>query len=87
VGSDHSGIPEAIADGRSGFVVPAGEAEPLSARLVELLASAELRRSMGAAGRALAEAHFDRQAQAEKLERLYDSVSAPRTSRSAIDTR
>lgn len=87
VGSDHSGTPEAIADGRSGFVVPAGEAEPLSARLVELLASAELRRSMGAAGRALAEARFDRQAQAQKLERLYDSVLAPRTSRSAIDTR
>ncbi|HSR00113.1 MAG TPA: glycosyltransferase [Sphingomicrobium sp.] len=74
VGSDHSGIPEAIADGRSGFVVPQGEVEPLAARLIELLSSSDLRRSMGAAGRSLAEARFDRDVQAEELERLYDSV-------------
>ncbi|MGZ5791927.1 MAG: glycosyltransferase [Croceibacterium sp.] len=76
VGSDHSGIPEAIADGRSGFVVPQGEVESLAAALIELLASSDLRRSMGAAGRSLAEARFDRNVQAEKLEHIYDSVLA-----------
>lgn len=75
VGSDHSGIPEAIADGHSGFVVPEGQVEPLAGRLIELLASVELRRSMGAAARALAEARFDSQVQVERLERLYDTIS------------
>lgn len=75
VGSDHSGIPEAIVDGETGFVVAEGESEALAARLMELLASPELRRSMGAAARALAEARFDRDAQIERLERLYDSLA------------
>ncbi len=87
VGSDHSGIPEAIADGRSGFVVPQGEVEPLSARLIELLASSDLRRSMGAAGRSLAEARFDRDVQTEKLERLHDSVLARHAARSPAQGR
>lgn len=76
VGSNHSGIPEAIVDGQTGFVVPQGEVEPLAARLIELLSSLELRRSMGAAARALAEARFDRQTQVERLERLYDRLCA-----------
>jgi glycosyltransferase involved in cell wall biosynthesis len=75
VGSDHSGIPEAIIDGRSGFVVPEGQVEALSARLIELMRSPDLRRSMGAAARELAVTRFDREAQAERLERLYDAVS------------
>ena len=85
VGSNHSGIPEAIADGHSGFVVPEGQVEPLSARLIELLASPDMRRSMGAAGRALAEARFDRRAQVERLERLYDTVSTSRAEKNGVD--
>jgi glycosyltransferase involved in cell wall biosynthesis len=77
VGSNHSGIPEAIVDGESGFVVPECESEPLAARLSELLASSELRRAMGTAARALAEARFDRRLQTERLERLYESLVSP----------
>lgn len=83
VASDHAGIPEAVADGRSGFIVPEGEVEPLARRLSELLASAELRRGMGLAGRKLAEARFDAARQMEKLEEIYDAL----TSTSAIETR
>jgi glycosyltransferase involved in cell wall biosynthesis len=79
VGSHHSGIPEAIDDGRTGFVVPEGEAGPLADRLGELLASAELRRSMGAAARRLAEKRLDGRVQSERLEALYDSLSPPLT--------
>jgi len=56
-------------------VVPEGQVETLSARLIELMRSPDLRRSMGAAARELAETRFDREAQAERLERLYDAVS------------
>jgi glycosyltransferase involved in cell wall biosynthesis len=82
VGSGHSGIPEAIDDGRTGFVVPEGEVEPLAARLSALLGSARLRRSMGAAARSLAETRFDQRIQAKRLERLYDEL----TRTSAIET-
>jgi glycosyltransferase involved in cell wall biosynthesis len=83
VGSDHGGIPEAIDDGRSGFIVPQGEVDPLAAPLSALLASAELRRSMGAAARKVAQDRFDRASQAERLERLYDEI----TRTSTMDTR
>jgi len=83
VASDHVGIPEAVADGRNGFIVPEGESEPLARRLSDLLASAELRRGMGLAGRKLAEARFDAARQMERLEEIYDAL----TSTSAIETR
>ena len=76
VGSAHSGIPEAIEDGRSGYVVRAGEVESLSARLAELIASPDLRRSLGLGARHLAEARFDRRVQVERLERIYDGLAA-----------
>lgn len=86
VGSNHSGIPEAISDGESGFLVPEGEMEPLAAKLIELLASPVRRRAMGSAARSLAEERFDLGCQFERLERLYDSLVSP-TDSSAIDTR
>jgi len=76
VGSDHSGIPEAIADEHSGFVVPEGQVEPLTGRLAELLGSRDLRRSMGLAARKLAESRFDRRTQVERLESHYDALAA-----------
>ncbi|MES2442762.1 MAG: glycosyltransferase [Pseudomonadota bacterium] len=74
LGSDHSGIPEAIVHGRTGFVVPEGEVEPLAARLGELLAAPERRKRMGAAGRKLVEREFDVVRQMVKLEAHYDAL-------------
>jgi glycosyltransferase involved in cell wall biosynthesis len=83
VATDHGGIAEAVIDGQTGFIVPERAVEPLAVRLSEVLASAELRRRLGAEGRALAEQKFDFRRQMERLETLYDSV----TSTSAIATR
>ena len=74
VGSDHRGIPEAIVDGGTGFVVPEGDADALAARLVDLLGSADLRRRMGAAARAMAEEKFDAARQTALLEERYDAL-------------
>jgi len=83
VGSDHEGIPEAVTDGESGFLVPEGEVDPLAARIAELLGNSDLRGRMGAAGRALAERGFDFARQMRLLEERYDSLTSSR----AIDTR
>ncbi|HST35746.1 MAG TPA: glycosyltransferase [Allosphingosinicella sp.] len=83
VGSDHEGIPEAVADGTSGFIVPEGDVDALAARLADLLGDAALRRRMGSAGRTLAEAKFDMRRQMRLLEDRYDAL----TSTSAIETR
>jgi glycosyltransferase involved in cell wall biosynthesis len=46
------GAPEAVAEGETGFVAPPADPAALRARLADLAASPELRRRMGAAGRA-----------------------------------
>jgi colanic acid/amylovoran biosynthesis glycosyltransferase len=79
VGSDHEGIPEAVADGASGFIVLQNEAEPLAARIAELLGDAALRGRMGAAGRALAVERFDLARQMRRLEERYDAVTSSKT--------
>jgi colanic acid/amylovoran biosynthesis glycosyltransferase len=83
IGSNHEGIPEAVLDGRSGFLVAEGETEPLARRIGDLLESAALRRKMGHVGRALAEEKFDLARQMRRLEAHYDAL----TSSSAIETR
>lgn len=74
VGTDHAGIPEAIIEGRTGFIVPERDAEALAARIGTLLASADLRGRMGAAARELAEERFDLTRQIARLEDLYDGL-------------
>jgi glycosyltransferase involved in cell wall biosynthesis len=76
VASRHSGIPEAVEDGVSGFLVPEGDAEALAVRLAELLGSESLRSKMGIAARRLAERKFDRQILTARLEAIYDEVAA-----------
>jgi glycosyltransferase involved in cell wall biosynthesis len=78
VGTDHEGIPEAIVEGETGFLVPENEAGALAARLGTILASRDLRDRMGAAARALAEARFDFARQMRRLEEIYDEVRARR---------
>lgn len=71
VGTLHGGIPEAVSNGNSGYLVPERDAAQLAAALDTLLSDAQLRRRMGAAGRALVCERFDIQAQSGKLEDIY----------------
>jgi glycosyltransferase involved in cell wall biosynthesis len=59
VASAVGGVPEIVADGETGLLVPAGDAAALAAALEQLLADAALRRSLGAAGRERVRARFD----------------------------
>jgi glycosyltransferase involved in cell wall biosynthesis len=78
VGTDHAGIPEAILDGETGYIVPEHDSETLAARLVAILGDGALRDRMGAAARALAERSFDLAGQMRRLEEIYDRVRAGR---------
>jgi glycosyltransferase involved in cell wall biosynthesis len=50
VASDVGDLPNAVADGETGLIVPPGDPEALAAALATLLADPELARRMGAAG-------------------------------------
>ena len=53
------GVPELVEDERTGILVPPGDARALAAALTRLASDADLRRRMGEAGRARAQANFD----------------------------
>jgi glycosyltransferase involved in cell wall biosynthesis len=58
--TDAGGTPEAIEDGRSGIVVPRGDAAALAAAAARLLDDPELRSELGAAARERMRTHFTR---------------------------
>lgn len=72
--SDVGGVRESVVDGRSGFVVPPRDVQALADRLKLLIADADLRRSLGEAGRARYEAEFTFEAMLEKTLRVWDRV-------------
>jgi glycosyltransferase involved in cell wall biosynthesis len=74
VGTFHSGIPEVIVDGDTGFLVPERDVTALADRLRCLLENAELRGKMGEAGRKRVEEEFDLRKQAERLEAIYQET-------------
>jgi colanic acid/amylovoran biosynthesis glycosyltransferase len=75
VGTHHSGIPEVIQEGISGFLVPENDAGALAARLSDVLGSESRQNEMGIAARRLAERKFSRQLLTERLESIYDEVA------------
>ncbi|SNX74578.1 glycosyltransferase involved in cell wall bisynthesis [Cereibacter ovatus] len=65
-----AGIPELVAEGDSGCLVPPGDAPALARALERLLQDPDLRRRMGDAGRAKVEAHHAIATEAARLDRL-----------------
>ena len=59
VASAVGGVPEIVADGATGLLVPPDDAAALAAALEQLLADAALRRRLGAAGRERVRVRFD----------------------------
>jgi glycosyltransferase involved in cell wall biosynthesis len=62
-----AGQPEAVQDGRTGFIVPPGDPTALGRALSRLAGDRDLRESMGRAGRVRAVKHFNATANAGRL--------------------
>ena len=74
LGTNVGGIPEIIEDGRSGYLVPAGDSEALADTLVKMLNDMGKVRAMGQRGRTLAEEKFSWNSVAEKTLEIYMKV-------------
>jgi hypothetical protein len=72
VATRHSGIPEHVHDGVSGFLVAEGDVEGMAAAMARLLADPALAAEMGAAGRQHALAHLDRERAHQRLREIMD---------------
>lgn len=78
VASDAGGLPEVVENGVTGFVVPKGDTDALTAAIDRLLADPALRSKMGQAGRTRALARFDWDRTVEQFSRVYESAIAGR---------
>jgi glycosyltransferase involved in cell wall biosynthesis len=76
VTSAMGGAKEGIQEGITGFAFPEGDTNSLSSRLIELLTNDAVAASLAAAGPDFVAGRFDLFRCTEKLERLYDRVSA-----------
>ena len=71
------GLPETMADGKSGFVAPEGDAEMIAALLVCLAREGELRSKMGEAAARFAAARFTLETMADRYLEYYACQSVP----------
>jgi N-acetyl-alpha-D-glucosaminyl L-malate synthase BshA len=73
------GIPEVVESGKSGLLVPPGDADALARGVESLIADPQLRSRLGQAARLRARARFSADASVSQYERLYRRVcAAPR---------
>lgn len=77
IGTNVWAVPEIIADGETGFIVPPEDVNQLADCLVRLLRDRELARRMGAAGRARALRMFTWSAAVERMLVTLDAVIGP----------
>lgn len=72
--TDVGGAREAVIEGETGFIVPAGDDEKMAARIITLIREPERARAMGQRGRLIVAEKFSCEAQLERTAALYDWV-------------
>jgi colanic acid/amylovoran biosynthesis glycosyltransferase len=72
--TQHSGIPELVQDGQSGFLVPERDVDALAEKLTYLIEHPEIWPEMGWSGRDYVERHYDINKLNDQLVRLYQRV-------------
>ena len=77
------GNAELVAEGRTGLLVPAGDAEALAQALCSLASNPERAKGMGKSGRSAVEQHFSLAAMVRAYTELYDRECAARPRRRA----
>jgi colanic acid/amylovoran biosynthesis glycosyltransferase len=80
VATQHGGIPELVQDGVSGFLVPERDADTLAERLAYLIDHPDAWGSMGRAGRAFVEQHFEKNVVLDELVDFYQQTLFKETS-------
>jgi len=74
VASEVGGIPDIVRDGRTGWLVPAGDEEALARRVLELCRQPERARRVAREGRAFAEERFGWDRVLDDLETVYEEA-------------
>ena len=74
VAFDNAGVPDAVMDGITGFLVPVFAAEPFADAIERLLSDSKLRRKMGAAAKSHVRRHHDLNKNYQKMEAMLQEI-------------
>lgn len=74
VSTQHTGIPEIVIDGKTGFLVPEKDTNAMAAALNKLISNPDLRDEMGKKGRTHVETNYDRKKEMDHLEKIFNSL-------------
>lgn len=74
IASAVGGIPELIINGKTGYVVPSGDAQELAQRIIELKTNDNLRCAMGVAASILAKEKYDQKFMVDKYLTFYRDI-------------
>ena len=74
VATTTGGLPEVVAQGETGLLVPPGDAESLAEAVISLLENKSKREQMGVCGRMRAQERFSLDASVAHMEQLYGDV-------------
>lgn len=85
VAYDCDGAREVCRDGQTGFLIPVGDRDRLTARLLELARDPELRQRLGQAGQSLVVSEFDVDRMVRSLHDLYLRLADQRQSRPLVE--
>ncbi|HEY8171601.1 MAG TPA: glycosyltransferase family 4 protein, partial [Dehalococcoidia bacterium] len=77
VASNIHGLPDVVVDGETGLLVPPSDPGALAGAIERLAGDAELRATMGSAGRRYVERNYRWQDNVRLMESLYESVTSP----------
>jgi glycosyltransferase involved in cell wall biosynthesis len=76
VATDVGGVDDEVVHGETGYVVPAGDPEPVGRALLALAADPERAREMGAAGRRRQRERFSGEAMVDEYVRVFEEAVA-----------
>jgi sugar transferase (PEP-CTERM/EpsH1 system associated) len=85
IATDTGGNPELVADGRTGQLVPVGDADALAEAIGRYVHDPVLRRAHGQAARVAVEREFSLQAMVQRYTDIYDAVLGRKREASASD--
>lgn len=77
VATRHGGIPEAVDDGVSGFLIAERDSDAMARAMLQLVADPDRYAALGAAASKAVAERFEQMKQTEVLERCYTEASAP----------
>jgi glycosyltransferase involved in cell wall biosynthesis len=77
VAFDNAGVPEAVADGRTGFLVPMYAVKPFADAIERLLKNKDLRQQMSRAAQSHIRQAHDLDKNYQKMERMLEAIIKP----------